>query len=143
MNLFKMFPMKGDVIPFVKADSTGGDGLACASMLCIYYKIETSPEKIKRKFPSFSNKMNMENLVELFSFYKKPHTAYQCDVSELSAVEVPAILYWENCRFVVLAKKEKSERGESYIVFDPSTKKRRYPSEELEIYFSGVILVAD
>lgn len=140
MNILS-FRTQNKTIPYFKARTTGGDGLACLAMLLDHLGLAKSPEQTFKKHEIHGKGMTMGDVVRILSEYGADYSAYQCEVDDITAQRCPAILYWQSSRFVVLAEVQSTGGEKKYVIYDPSTKRRRMSLEEFEMNFSSAVLM--
>ena len=111
-------------------------GLACVSYIAQYNGKKLTLQQLRRQYEVTADGLSFFHLMKIFSDHQHIATGVKVDAKDLKEVATPAILLWNNCHFVVL-KKVTSRYIE---VMDPAVGSRTYTREEVQLFFSGVVL---
>ncbi|ENH7393913.1 TPA: peptidase domain-containing ABC transporter [Vibrio vulnificus] len=120
-------------INLVLQDEISECGLACISMVCGYYGIQTSLYSLRRQYSVGLEGLSFFDLESILFNNGISSCSYQLEIDELEELSLPAILQWRNRHFVVLSKVT-----EKYIeIYDPAFGKKIYSKDTIKNVFSG------
>jgi len=114
--------------PFIKQQSRMDCGAACLTMICDYYGIRPSINKIKEILNVSRNGTSMLNLVRGVESIGFKSLAYKSTWEQLQNATMPAIANWKGYHWVVIYKINKDE----VIIGDPAKNILKLSREEFE-----------
>jgi ATP-binding cassette, subfamily B, bacterial CvaB/MchF/RaxB len=112
-------------------------GLACIAMVLCHHGFKTDLAALRHDFPFSAMGVSLKELVEVASRFKLSPRALKAPQNALARISLPAILHWEMQHFVVLVS---VERDGTLVINDPAVGRRRVPSAEAILAYTGVTL---
>ena len=100
-----------------KKDGVGG--IACAKRILDFYGLDYSDKIIDSEFSHLFSVCGMNSIMNILRDHGLGSRALHCDRPCLVKITVPAVLYWDMNRFVLLKKISNTTRNTEYIIFDP------------------------
>ena len=123
-------------VPSILQTEAAECGLACLAMVAAYHGYDTDLRNLRRHFPISLKGTNLQQLIEIGQQIDLGSRPLRCEIDELPAVNLPAILHWDLNHFVVLTK----IMGTRYEVHDPARGVVRVTRPELAKHFTGIVL---
>jgi ATP-binding cassette subfamily B protein RaxB len=111
-------------------------GLACLAMVCRQHGDRVTLRELRRCFPLSLKGATLTDLVRIAGRLGLRARALRCELEDLRRLALPAILHWDLCHFVVLARASRAR----LVILDPATGKRRLRLREASPHFTGVAL---
>lgn len=113
-------------------------GAACLAMICAYYKKFVPLEEMRVACGVSRDGSRLNNIMKAagkYGFFALAKSVQELD--KLKDIPLPAILHWNMSHFVVLER----IKGNKYYLNDPAHGHRIVTREEMDLYFSGVVLI--
>ncbi len=113
-------------------------GAACLAMICAYYKKYVPLEEMRVACGVSRDGSRLQNIIKAadrYGFFSIMKSVQELD--RLKDIPLPAILHWNMSHFVVLEK----IKGNKYYLNDPAYGHRVVTREEMDLYFTGVVLI--
>lgn len=92
-------------------------GLACLVMILKAYGSNISLDSLRRKFNISLRGTSVAELVRIANYLKLDATVYLLKADQLTSINRPTILFWNNNHYVVL---EKIDKRKGYHILDPA-----------------------
>lgn len=121
-------------LPMIFQAESSECGLAALAMVAGYHGFATTTAQLRRIFPVSLMGMSLRQLIQIASHIGLSARAVRCDVDDLAAVKLPAMLHWDLQHFVVL--KRVSRAG--FEIHDPGRGARRLTRKEMSDHFTGI-----
>ncbi|HDH4325661.1 TPA: peptidase domain-containing ABC transporter [Staphylococcus aureus] len=113
-------------------------GLACVVMICNYFGKETTLSKLREEYGVPNGGFTLLNLKKILENNDIMFKGVKIkDISLLSKIKDPAILFWKEKHFVVLCR---SKNGK-FLIADPANGKKWIDKKEFEKNFSEIALI--
>lgn len=123
-------------ISIVRQTEQSECGLACLSMVSGFYNRWISLADLRREYSPSTLGMTLKSIVEIAQNIGFETRAVRCELEDLRALRLPAVLHWDHKHFVVLSGVSKSEA----VIADPALGIRRLKIAEVDKRFTGVAL---
>lgn len=111
-------------------------GLACLAMLSAYYGRRQDLTRLRERLGVGQQGATLKQLMRMAHRESMTARALRCDVSEISQMQLPAILHWDFDHFVVVAQAS----SRRLVVHDPARGVVRLSLDEAARHFTGVAL---
>lgn len=115
---------------------TGECGLACLAAITIAHGGGTDLADLRARCPSSVRGTSLQQLMELAVDQGLSARALKLEPAELDQLQLPAILHWDLCHFVVLV----SVGAGRVKIMDPSVGRCSLDQQALEKHFTGIAL---
>lgn len=112
-------------------------GAAALCMITRYYGRHVSLDEVRQLCATSRDGVNALNILRAAEFYGLKTEGYRCELEELYKAPLPLIAFWGFNHFVVI---EGFSKKHVYIN-DPATGPRQISYDELNQFFTGVVLV--
>jgi ATP-binding cassette subfamily B protein RaxB len=123
--------------PPVVCQSTENEcGLACLAMIQGAHGRQVTLAALRRRFGLFDQPLRIADLLRLGDEMGYQTRALRCEIDELSALRLPAILHFDFRHYVVLAAVSRR----SVVIHDPAVGRRHLPLSKLSRHFTGVVV---
>lgn len=86
-------------------------GPACLAMILEYYKLPVSLHELREQCNPERNGVTIEDITDVASYYGFETVKVLLSATDLYNMPLPAILYWNQCHFVVLTKADSSKKN--------------------------------
>ena len=127
-------------VPVVMQMEAAECGAACLCMVAAYYGKWVTLEEARHDCGVSRRGVNAKNLLAAAKSYGFTARGFRCTTDALrSEIGVPCILHWDMSHFVVLC----GFRGGHAYLNDPARGELRVPMEEVERFFTGVVLTIE
>lgn len=123
-------------LPMVFQAETSECGLACLAMVSGFHGKAIELGTLRSQFGIAALGASAKQLLDFSSSLQLLGRAVKVETSDLSALNLPAILHWDMDHFVVL----KAVGRNSVVIHDPAVGVRRYGMNELGAHLTGVAL---
>ncbi len=117
-------------------DESAECGLACISYISETYGKKLSLPGLRNQYDVTLEGLSFFHLIKILSEHQMIATGVNAPADSLSELQIPAILLWDNCHFVVLKKVSKTR----IEVMDPAVGSRTFTRQEVDKFYSGVAL---
>jgi ATP-binding cassette subfamily B protein RaxB len=111
-------------------------GLACLAMIAGAHGVDCDLSSLRQLFPISLKGMTAATILEIGNELGLLGRGFTCHTNELSKLQLPAMLHWQQVHFVVL----KSVSKRSIVILDPAVGERKVSWQEATELFSGVAL---
>lgn len=111
-------------------------GLACLTMILGAHQSHFDLSAIRERFPTSIRGVTARRIIEIGQAFELQGRTLALPLNALPQLTLPAILYWDQCHFVVLAE----ITDKFAVVHDPAHGRRRLPLGALEKHFSEVAI---
>ncbi|MBQ0061829.1 MAG: peptidase domain-containing ABC transporter, partial [Bacteroidales bacterium] len=116
-------------IQFVKQHDSMQCGVACLSMICRYYGKTYTQNTLSRYCKPTSEGVSLKGLTDAAKTLGLQTASVRLTLEQLTQIERPCILHWNQNHFVVLYKVNKARK---YYIADPGKGLLSYSREEFE-----------
>ncbi|MFT4676362.1 MAG: ATP-binding cassette subfamily B protein RaxB [Patiriisocius sp.] len=123
-------------VPVIVQSEVAECGLACVAMVSSYFGHHQDVSSLRKKFSTSLKGLNLKNLMHVAEECSFTSRAIRCELDELSALKLPAILHWDLNHFVVLTR----VKGQHFWIHDPAVGKRKLTARECSRRFTGIAL---
>ncbi len=121
-------------LPMIFQVESSECGLAALAMVAGYHGYATTTAQLRQRFPVSLMGLSLRQLIQIASRIGLAARAVRCDVDDLEAVTLPAMLHWDLQHFVVL--KRVSRVG--FEIHDPGRGARTLTRKEMSEHFTGI-----
>ncbi|MDC7693459.1 peptidase domain-containing ABC transporter [Asticcacaulis sp. DXS10W] len=111
-------------------------GLCCLAQASARLGAHHDMAELRRRFPVSSRGLTLRQLSEIATALDMHARGVKCEVDELTALKLPAILHWGLNHFVVL----ETAAGKHAVIFDPARGRTRLRLGDVGKRFTGVAL---
>jgi ATP-binding cassette, subfamily B, bacterial CvaB/MchF/RaxB len=111
-------------------------GLAALAMIASYHGYRVGTAQLRKVFPVSLLGMSLRHLIQIARHIGLDARAVRCDVDDLRAVKLPAMLHWDLQHFVVLHRVSRS----GFAVHDPGRGARVLTRSEVSNHFTGIAI---
>ena len=123
-------------VPVIVQSEVAECGLACMAMVSSYFGHHQDVSSLRKKFSTSLKGLNLKHLMHIAEECGFTSRAIRCELNELSALKLPAILHWDLNHFVVLTQ----AKGQHFWIHDPAVGKRKLTARECSRRFTGIAL---
>ncbi|WP_083216290.1 peptidase domain-containing ABC transporter [Alishewanella sp. HH-ZS] len=127
---------KRSKLPVITQTEASECGLACLTMIAVYYGHEVDLNFMRAKYHVSINGMSLERLIALADKMLLSARPLKVDLINIDKVKLPAILHWDLNHFVVLRKIE----NKKMIIHDPACGERSLSIDEFSESFTGIAI---
>jgi ATP-binding cassette, subfamily B, bacterial CvaB/MchF/RaxB len=121
-------------LPMIFQAESAECGLAALAMVAGYHGFAITIAQLRHSFPVSLLGLSLRQLIQIASRIGLSARAVRCDVDDLKAVKLPAMLHWDLQHFVVL---KRISRG-GFEIHDPGRGARQITRKELSDHFTGI-----
>lgn len=107
-------------------------GIACLQMICKYYGKEYTLTQLSELCFATNEGVSMLGISQAAEKLGLHTICGRAITDQLSKVQLPCILFWNQNHFVVLYKVEKCRKGNRYYIADPSKGRVEYTEREFK-----------
>lgn len=126
----------GKKLPIILQTEITECGIACITMIAIFYGHEVDLLSIRRLFPVSLHGSNLQDLMYLGKELDLSSRAIKLELKDLKNLKTPCVLHWDMNHFVVL----KSVVGNTVYIHDPAIGVVKYKLSEVSNHFTGIAL---
>lgn len=123
-------------MPVIHQAEAAECGLACLAMIASFHGYETDLVHLRQRFRVSSHGTNLRSLMDMAGRLQLSCRALKLDSDSVRGLQLPCILHWDLCHFVVL----KSLANRKATIHDPASGERVLTREEFDKHFTGVAL---
>lgn len=123
-------------LPVILQSERAECALACLAMIASYHGRRTDLNAMRQHYPISSRGASLRDLQGIARRLSMQTRALRLEPSDLSTLQLPAILHWDMNHFVVL----KSVTRAGLWIHDPASGLRHYTLEEFSQHFTGIAL---
>lgn len=109
-------------------------GLACLAMIAGYFGYKIDLNTLRRDHPVSAQGASLTDVLSIADAMKLSTRPLKLEMSDLGALQLPAVLHWDMTHFVVLKK----FTGKHLVIHDPAVGERRYTLAEAGRHFTGI-----
>ncbi|WP_248498611.1 peptidase domain-containing ABC transporter [Staphylococcus aureus] len=124
-------------VPLLRQMSQTECGITSLSMIFSYYGYENALTELRKDVSGSRSGISMLTLKKIGENYNFDVSPLKIDVTKMTSVESPLILFWENNHFLILEKIEKDH----FFIVDPSLGKYVLKKSDVENKYSGYCLL--
>ena len=122
--------------PVILQNEASECGLACLAMVASYHGHNTDLAAIQRRNLGVGRGARLADLIQIAARLQLAARPVKVSLDDLHHLQLPAILHWDFCHYVVLTKV-----GNGHVVIhDPASGIRRLDRATLSQHFTGVAL---
>ena len=121
-------------LPMIFQAESSECGLAALAMVAGYHGFATTTAQLREIFPVSLMGLSLRQLIQIASHIGLSARALRCDVDDLEAVKLPALLHWDLQHFIVLKRVTRA----GFEIHDPGRGARRLTREEMSDHFTGI-----
>ncbi len=123
-------------LPLVHQAEAAECGLACLAMVASFHGFETDLVHLRQRFRVSSHGTTLKSLIDMAGRLQLACRALKLDTDSVRGLQLPCILHWDLCHFVVL----KSLANRKATIHDPASGERVLTREEFDKHFTGIAL---
>lgn len=123
-------------LPLILQTEAAECGLACLAMVSGFYGCKNDIITLRNRFTFSTHGTNLKQLSDMASRLNMSSRALRLEVNEIFELQIPCILHWDMCHFVVL----KSVKNQHVTIHDPAHGERKLSLKEFSSHFTGVAL---
>lgn len=137
-------------VPVVRQSEAAECGLACLAMVAAYHGYKADLASLRRRFSISLKGTTLKVLIGIADEIGLNVRPVRCEVEELGALAMPAVLHWDLSHFVVLTKIDRRLTGMAlgagsgsslrYTIHDPAHGQLVLGREEVSRRFTGVAM---
>ena len=120
------------LFPFYKQYDSMQCGIACMAMICKYYGKGYSYDTLSRQSTATTEGMSLLDLKKIGEEVGMKTLCGRVNMSQITEVNSPCILHWNQNHFVVLYK---VKAGKKYYIADPGKGLVKYSLEEFKSHW--------
>ena len=121
-------------LPMIFQAESSECGLAALAMVAGYHGFATTTAQLREIFPVSLMGLSLRQLIQIASHIGLSARALRCDVDDLKAVKLPAMLHWDLQHFIVLKRVTRA----GFEIHDPGRGARRLTRKEMSDHFTGI-----
>lgn len=125
---------------FQRQSEEGECGLACIAMVASHYGKKIDMATIRRLFPVSSRGTTLKTLIEIADEMSFHARALRSSLSGVASLQVPAIIHWDLCHYVVLTRVSASRGKKIFTIADPACGIQQISEIEFSKHFTGIAL---
>jgi NHLM bacteriocin system ABC transporter peptidase/ATP-binding protein len=111
-------------------------GAACLAMVLAHYGKWVSLEEVRHAAGVSRDGTKASNIVKAGALFGLAGRGASCQIADLGAISMPAIIFWNFDHFVVL----EGRRGDRVFINDPAQGPRSVTVDEFDQAFTGIVL---
>ncbi|MCI5045583.1 MAG: peptidase domain-containing ABC transporter [Aquisalinus sp.] len=123
-------------IPVILQSEATECGLACLTMVASYHGYRRDLSSMRRDFNVSIKGATLQQLMTIGSAIGFATRPVRLEMEDLKQLQVPCILHWDLCHFVVLVKVD----GKTMTIHDPAKGQRKVNRDDFAKHFTGVAL---
>jgi len=129
------WPWSRQLRPVLQAEAAEC-GLACITMVAAHHGHRVDLPGLRRLYPGSIKGATLDSLMKIAAELELSPRALRLEPDELPQLQLPAILHWDLCHFVVLEAVDRK----GVTILDPEAGRRRITMAEVGRHFTGVAL---
>ena len=126
----------GRKLPMVYQAEAAECSLACLSMVAGYHGNHISITELRRLYPVSMNGLTVRDVLDISKSLGLSSRPLRCEIEQLKAVKLPAMLHWDLQHFVVL----EAITPTHYLINDPGRGPRKIDRKTLSCFFTGIVI---
>ena len=124
--------------PFVHQLDSMQCGVACLQMVCKYYGKDFTSSELDDLCPASKEGVSMLSMKKAAEHIGFRTVCGKFGLKNLSKIQMPCILHWNQSHFVVLYKIKRHKRTMTFCVADPYKGKIEYKEEDMLDYWTCI-----
>lgn len=124
--------------PFVHQLDSMQCGVACLQMVCKYYGKDFTSSELDDLCPASKEGVSMLSMKKAAEHIGFRTVCGKFALKDLSKIQMPCILHWNQSHFVVLYKIKRHKRTMAFCVADPYKGKIEYKEEDMLDYWTCI-----
>jgi ATP-binding cassette subfamily B protein RaxB len=129
------WPWSRQLRPVLQAEAAEC-GLACLTMVAAHHGHRVDLPGLRRIYPGSIKGATLDSMMKVAAELNLSPRALRLETDELPQLQLPAILHWDLCHFVVLEAVDRK----GVVILDPAAGRRRISLAEAGRHFTGVAL---
>ncbi|MFL6796054.1 MAG: peptidase domain-containing ABC transporter [Xanthobacteraceae bacterium] len=123
-------------LPLIHQTEAAECGLACLAMVASYHGNRVDLNTLRRRHPASLKGVTLRGLMQTAGHLQMTCRPIRLELEHLRQIQLPAILHWDMCHFVVL----KGVTKQGLTIHDPASGERSYTFAAASKHISGVAL---
>lgn len=123
-------------VPYIEQMQQTECGLCCTAMILNYYKSNEAFYQLRKYLEAGRDGLKVSQISNYLKERGFETHIYKASINNLSKLQLPAIIFWNNEHFVILEKVSRK----SFIIVDPAFGRRHLTYDDFKEEYSNIIL---
>lgn len=124
--------------PFVQQLDSMQCGVACLQMVCMYYGKKISSSEMEILCPTSKEGVSLLSMKKAAEHIGLRTVCGKFELKDLSKIQLPCILHWNQSHFVILYKIKKRKNSATFYIADPYKGKVEKNEEDMLKYWACI-----